>query len=87
VPYFFGAGGFRDVAERLDEIAALGATAIWLSPITASPEDDFGYAVKDHFSPREGRLEDLLSGRAVRLDPQAPAVRLPPYGSVVLRTD
>jgi cyclomaltodextrinase len=53
VPFFFGPRGFDDVSERLDEIAALGATAVWLSPVTASPEDDFGYAVKDYFQLRE----------------------------------
>ena len=48
-PFFFGEPAFRQVIERLDEIAGLGATAVWLSPVTASPEDDFGYAVLDHF--------------------------------------
>jgi cyclomaltodextrinase / maltogenic alpha-amylase / neopullulanase len=52
-PFFFGEPGFARVGERLDEIAALGATAVWLSPVTASPEDDFGYAVLDHFRLRE----------------------------------
>lgn len=49
VPYFFGPNGFADITARLDEIAGLGATAIWLSPVTAAPAEDFGYAVADHF--------------------------------------
>jgi cyclomaltodextrinase / maltogenic alpha-amylase / neopullulanase len=48
-PFFFGEPGFARITERLDEIAELGATAIWLSPVTAAPADDFGYAVLDHF--------------------------------------
>jgi cyclomaltodextrinase / maltogenic alpha-amylase / neopullulanase len=53
VPFFFGSRGFDDVTARLDEIAALGATVLWLSPITDAPEDDFGYAVTDPFEVRE----------------------------------
>lgn len=61
VPYFFGSTGFVDVSARLDEIAALGATAIWLPPVTAAPADDFGYAVTDPFRlrPRFGSAADF----------------------------
>jgi cyclomaltodextrinase len=52
VPFLFGPRGLADVTERLDAIAALGATAIWLTPITESPGHDFGYAVTDHFAVR-----------------------------------
>lgn len=48
-PFFFGKGCFQDVAARLDELAALGVTVLWLPPVTATPADDFGYAVIDHF--------------------------------------
>ncbi len=51
-PYFFEPQTFEGIRARLDEIAALGATAVWLSPVTAAAEDDFGYAVTDHFSLR-----------------------------------
>ena len=67
-PFFFGEPGFERITERLDEIAELGATAVWLSPVTASPEDDFGYAVIDHFRLRatfgEEREFRRLIGRA-----------------------
>jgi cyclomaltodextrinase / maltogenic alpha-amylase / neopullulanase len=67
-PFFFGEPGFERITERLDEIAELGATAIWLSPVTASPEDDFGYAVLDHFRLRaafgDEREFRALIGRA-----------------------
>lgn len=48
-PYFFGDPAFERITDRLDEIAALGASAVWLSPVTPAPRDDFGYAVLDHF--------------------------------------
>ena len=61
-PFFFGPhGGFDDVTERLDAIKALGATVLWLSPITGTEEGDFGYAVTDHFALRDafGTEQDL----------------------------
>jgi cyclomaltodextrinase len=61
IPSLFGPRGFGDVTARLDDLAALGVTALWLSPITAAPEDDFGYAVTDHFRLRSdfGTEQDL----------------------------
>lgn len=52
-PYFFTPQNFRGVADRLDEIATLGATAVWLSPVNEAAPNDFGYAVVDHFKLRE----------------------------------
>lgn len=49
VPFLFGNRGFDDVTARLDDLVALGVTTLWLSPITATTPDDFGYAVTDHF--------------------------------------
>lgn len=51
-PFAFGHNGYDDVRKRLPEIAALGVTAIWLSPVTGAPTEDFGYAVTDHFQSR-----------------------------------
>jgi cyclomaltodextrinase / maltogenic alpha-amylase / neopullulanase len=61
VPFFFGPRGFDDVTVRLDAIKDLGATVLWLSPITATEEGDFGYAVTDHFALRDafGTEQDL----------------------------
>jgi glycosidase len=61
VPFFFGPRGFADVTSRLDAIAGLGATVLWLSPIAQSAPGDFGYAVTDHFALREtfGSEEEL----------------------------
>jgi cyclomaltodextrinase len=51
-PFAFGHNGYDDVRKRLPQIAALGVTAIWLSPVTGAPTEDFGYAVTDHFESR-----------------------------------
>src|SRR5690348_1206126 len=61
VPFFFGHGRLADVTARLDAIAALGASVLWLSPITDAPDQDFGYAVTDHFHlrPSLGSAADL----------------------------
>lgn len=48
-PYVFDPQQFQGVRERLGEITALGATVLWLSPVTDAPADDFGYSVTDHF--------------------------------------
>jgi len=51
-PFAFGHHGYDDVRKRLPAIAALGVSAIWLSPVTGAPAEDFGYAVTDHFQSR-----------------------------------
>jgi alpha-glucosidase len=43
-----GIGDLRGIRHRLDHIAALGADAVWLSPIYPSPQVDFGYDVADY---------------------------------------
>lgn len=51
-PFFFargGSDGFAAIEARLPAIAALGANAILLSPVTAASPGDFGYAVTDEF--------------------------------------
>ena len=42
------AGDLEGIRRRLDHVEALGATAIWLSPIFPSPMADFGYDVADY---------------------------------------
>jgi cyclomaltodextrinase / maltogenic alpha-amylase / neopullulanase len=60
-PQFYGRKGLAGVTARLDELAALGVTVLWLSPLTDAAPDDFGYAVRDHFRLRSafGREADL----------------------------
>ena len=43
-----GVGDLRGIVARLDHVAALGADAIWLSPIYPSPMADGGYDVADY---------------------------------------
>lgn len=53
-------GTLRGVCERLDYIASLGATCLWLSPLFPSPSHH-GYDATDYTSvePRLGTAEDL----------------------------
>ncbi len=45
-----GIGDFQGLFEKLDHIAALGATAIWLLPFFPSPRRDDGYDIADYGS-------------------------------------
>lgn len=56
---FFG-GTLAGIAEKLDHVASLGATAIWLTPIFASPTVH-RYDTTDFFAidPRLGTADDL----------------------------
>ena len=44
-----GVGDLRGIIDRLDHLAWLGVRAIWLSPVTVSPNADFGYDVADYY--------------------------------------
>ena len=56
-----GIGDLRGILDRLDYLAWLGVAGIWLNPITASPDRDWGYDVSDYRSvhPELGTIEDL----------------------------
>ena len=56
-----GVGDLRGIAEQLDHLVWLGVRAIWLSPVTVSPNADFGYDVADYYDvdPSLGTLGDL----------------------------
>ena len=43
-----GVGDLRGIVDRLDYLQWLGADAIWLSPVTVSPDKDWGYDVADY---------------------------------------
>ena len=43
-----GVGDLRGVIDRLDYLQWLGVDAIWLNPITVSPDADVGYDVADY---------------------------------------
>ena len=56
-----GLGDFRGIISKLDYIASLGVTAIWLSPVYQSPDDDNGYDISDYkaISPKFGTMDDF----------------------------
>lgn len=43
-----GIGDLRGIIEKLDYLKDLGITALWLSPIYDSPNDDNGYDIRDY---------------------------------------
>jgi alpha-glucosidase len=56
-----GIGDLRGVIDRLDHFEWLGIDGIWLSPITVSPNADWGYDVADYcdVDPALGTLADV----------------------------
>lgn len=66
-----GVGDLRGITSRLDHLAWLGVEGIWLSPITVSPNRDWGYDVADYcdVDPALGTLadaEELIAEAAAR---------------------
>jgi trehalose synthase len=57
-----GIGDFTGLAERLDYLAGLGVTCLWLMPFYPSPNRDDGYDVTDYYGvdPRLGSLGDFV---------------------------
>lgn len=57
-----GVGDFIGLIKRLDYIAGLGITCIWLMPFYPSPNRDNGYDITDYYSvdPRLGTLGDFV---------------------------
>lgn len=43
-----GVGDLRGILDKLDYLSELGVTAVWLSPVFDSPNDDNGYDVRDY---------------------------------------
>ncbi|NHC16201.1 alpha-amylase family protein [Motilibacter deserti] len=57
-----GYGDFAGLTQRVDYLADLGVTCVWLMPFYPSPERDDGYDITDFYSvdPRLGTLGDLV---------------------------
>src|SRR5690349_22206435 len=55
-----GIGDLRGIIQRLPYLRELGVETLWLSPFYDSPQADFGYDIRDHFSVAKeyGSLED-----------------------------
>jgi alpha-glucosidase len=56
-----GVGDLPGITQRLDHLQWLGVRGVWLSPITVSPNADFGYDVADFcdVDPSLGTMADL----------------------------
>lgn len=56
-----GIGDLRGIINRLDYLQQLGITAIWLSPVYKSPNDDNGYDISDYQDVMDefGTMEDM----------------------------
>ena len=56
-----GIGDLRGIIEKLDYLQELGVTALWLSPIYDSPNDDNGYDIRDYHKIMEefGTMDDF----------------------------
>jgi alpha-glucosidase len=67
-----GIGDLRGIVEKLDYLQWLGVDALWLSPVTVSPDKDWGYDVADYtdVQPQFGGLPalDELVAQAGRRD-------------------
>jgi maltose alpha-D-glucosyltransferase/alpha-amylase len=57
-----GIGDLRGLISRLDHIARLGATCLWLNPVHPSPGRDEGYDVSDFYGvhPQLGTVGDFV---------------------------
>ncbi len=58
-----GVGDFEGLMRRLDYLAGLGATCVWLQPFYTSPNRDNGYDVTDYYNVHEkhGSLGDFVN--------------------------
>ena len=63
-----GSGDFEGLAHRLDHLAELGVTCIWLMPFQPTPDRDDGYDITDFLGVDPG------SGRSAT-SPSSPARR------------
>ena len=56
-----GVGDIPGIVEHLDYLAWLGVDGIWLSPVTVSPNADWGYDVSDFcaIAPEFGTMDDF----------------------------
>jgi maltose alpha-D-glucosyltransferase/alpha-amylase len=57
-----GIGDFAGLMQRLDYLAGLGVTCVWLQPFYPSPNRDNGYDVSDYYGvhPKHGTLGEFV---------------------------
>jgi maltose alpha-D-glucosyltransferase/alpha-amylase len=58
-----GVGDFPGLIQRMDHLAGLGVTCLWLMPFYPSPNLDDGYDITDYYSidPRFGTFGDFVA--------------------------
>jgi trehalose synthase len=58
-----GIGDFAGLTERVDYLAGLGVSCLWLMPFYPSPNRDDGYDITDYYAvdPRLGTLGDFVA--------------------------
>jgi maltose alpha-D-glucosyltransferase/alpha-amylase len=58
-----GVGDFEGLMRRLDYLAGLGATCVWLQPFYTSPNRDNGYDIVDYYNvhDKHGSLGDFVN--------------------------
>jgi maltose alpha-D-glucosyltransferase / alpha-amylase len=58
-----GVGDFEGLMRRLDYLAGLGVTCVWLQPFYVSPNRDNGYDVADYYNvnDKHGSLGDFVN--------------------------
>mgnify|MGYP003706010421 CR=1 FL=1 len=63
-----GIGDLQGIIQKLDYIASLGVTMVWLNPIYESPNDDNGYDISDYraIMSEFGTMEDFSVNNAVK---------------------
>jgi alpha-glucosidase len=66
-----GVGDLRGLTERLEYLEWLGVDALWLSPVTPSPDKDWGYDVADYTDVQPvfgglAALDELVTKAAAR---------------------
>lgn len=56
-----GIGDIPGIIQKLDYLASLGVNYVWLSPVYASPNIDYGYDISDYLSinPEYGTMADM----------------------------
>ncbi len=56
-----GIGDLQGITGKLDYIKSLGVDTIWLSPIYATGNKDYGYDIDDYYkiNPEFGSMEDF----------------------------
>ena len=57
-----GIGDFEGLSRRLEYLAGIGVTCVWLQPFYPSPNRDNGYDVSDYYGvdPEHGGLGDFV---------------------------